>query len=253
MISPELTDRQIERYQRQIILPEIGPTGQKKLLESRVCIIGVGGLGSPAAAYLAGAGVGQLVLVDADAVALDNLHRQILYTADDVDHPKTDRAGMALAARNPEVRAHAFREKLTSENAIKIVSGADFLIDGTDNFDARFVIADTCHKLGVPYAHAGVQRFHGQAITVIPGKTTCYRCIFPQPPPPDAVASCAQTGILGPVAGFFATLQACEAIKCITGGGELLTNRLLTADLLNCKIRITAMQRQAGCPLCGEG
>ena len=251
-MKSSLTEDQIKRYQRQLILPEIGPAGQKRLLAGSVCIVGVGGLGSPAALYTAGAGCGHIILIDNDKIALDNLHRQIIYTREDIGMPKAEVAGQALHNRNPELHITKHAKSFTAANSEDLLEGADIVIDATDNFAARFALADACHALRIPYVHAGVQRFYGQCMTVIPGNTTCYRCIFPQPPPPDSVPSCAATGILGPVAGFFGTVQACEAIKYLTGAGDLLTNQLLTANLLDWTIRITPKRRQPACPLCGE-
>ncbi|MFO7822041.1 MAG: HesA/MoeB/ThiF family protein, partial [Lentisphaeria bacterium] len=187
-----------------------------------------------------------------DTVALDNLHRQILYSTDNLSTPKVEAAKGEIARRNPEVIVETHQSLLNRSNARQRLKKCDIVLDATDNFPVRLVIADTCHELKVPYVHAGVQRFHGQAITVIPGETTCYRCIFPHAPPAKAVPSCAETGILGPVAGFFSTVQATEALKYLTGTSGLLTDRLLTADLLNWKVRIIPKKRQPHCPLCGK-
>lgn len=247
-----LTEQQIERYSRHIILPEVGGKGQIKLLSGRVLIIGAGGLGSPAALYLAAAGVGTLGLADGDVVDLTNLQRQIAHTTADVGRAKVESAAAKCRAINPDVTVRLHPEHIRADNAAAILKDYDFVIDGTDNFAAKFLVADACHFAGKPYSHAGILRFHGQTMTVIPGRTGCYRCLFREPPPPNAVPSCSQAGVLGVLAGIMGTLQATEAVKYLLGIGELLTNRLLTLDALKLTFREVVFKRSDACPLCGS-
>lgn len=246
------TEEQIERYSRQIILPEIGGTGQQKLLDGSVLLVGVGGLGSPAALYLAAAGVGRLGIIDADTVDLSNLQRQVLHGNSDVGRPKVESAADALGAINDDVTVETYQERLTADNALNIIGSYDFVIDATDNFSSKFLVADACHFAGKPYSHAGVLGFQGQTITVIPKQTTCYRCVFDRPPPSDAVPTCSQAGILGSVAGIFGTIQATEAAKYLVGAGDLLTGRLLTVDALSMLFRTIVVRRNPRCRLCGD-
>ncbi len=247
-----LNDRQVERYSRQLLLDDFTEDAQEKLLAARVLIVGAGGLGSPAAEYLAGAGIGTLGILDADRVDLSNLHRQTLHTVLDLGRLKADSAEEKMRLRNPEININGYPVRLTAKNAEAIMQDYDFVIDGTDNFGSKFLIADACHILGKPYSHAGVVRYQGQAITVIPGQSTCYRCIFNAPPPAGVAGSCAQSGILGPVAGMMGAIQAAEAIKFILGTGDLLTDRLLSMDIKTMKFRVLPRQRNPDCPLCGR-
>lgn len=247
-----LTEQQIERYSRHIILPEVGGKGQVKLLVGRVLIVGAGGLGSPAALYLAAAGVGTIGIVDADEVDLSNLQRQVIHATPDIGRPKVDSAAAKMRDINPDVTVHTYKERLTAGNAMVILADYDFVIDGTDNFPSKFLVADACHFAGKPYSHAGILRFEGQAMTVIPGRTGCYRCLFREPPPVGAVPSCSQAGVLGVLAGVMGTIQAAEAVKCLLGIGELLTNRLLVFDALKMTFRQIGFQMNAMCPLCGS-
>jgi molybdopterin/thiamine biosynthesis adenylyltransferase len=247
-----LTDKQIERYSRQLLLPEIGGRGQDKLLAARVLVVGAGGLGSPAALYLAGAGVGTIGIVDQDCADLSNLHRQIAHTLLDLGRPKTLSLEEKIRIRNPDVQVIAHTGQLNGHNAESILADYDFILDGTDNFAGKVLIADACHLTGKPYSHAGVVQFRGQAMTVLPGQTTCYRCVFGEPPPPDAVPTCAETGVLGPAAGVLACIQAAEAIKFFTGAGNLLTDCLLVADLLAMTFRKVPQRRNPECRLCGK-
>jgi adenylyltransferase/sulfurtransferase len=247
-----LKPSQIERYSRQLLLPEIGAAGQEKMAAGRVLIIGAGGLGSPAALYLAGAGIGTLGMVDSDAVDISNLHRQLLHTLLDVGRSKVDSAEEGLRLVNPDVEVVPYPVRLTAANAEELIAAYDFILDCTDNFDSKFLIADACHFAGKPYSHAGVRGFTGQTMTVLPGQTTCYRCIFREPPPPGAVPSCSEAGILGPVAGVIGSIQAIEAVKFLLGKGELLTDRWLTVDALSMNMRVTPKKRNANCPLCGK-
>lgn len=247
-----LTEQQIERYSRHIILPEVGGAGQEKLLAGSVLLVGAGGLGCPAGLYLAAAGVGRLGLVDADAVDLSNLQRQIAHATPDVGVPKVESAAAKMRAINPDVTVETHRLRLTAANALDIVSRYDFVIDGTDNFASKFLVADACHFAGRPYSHAGILGFRGQTITCKPGQSACYRCLFGAPPPPGSVPSCSQAGVLGVLAGVIGTLQATEALKYLLGTGELLTDRLLTYDALLMKFRTIAVKRNPRCALCGE-
>lgn len=247
-----LNEDQMKRYSRHIILPEIGGEGQQKLLHASVLLVGMGGLGSPATLYLAAAGVGTLGIVDGDKVDSSNLQRQVIHTTPDVGRPKTDSARETLAAVNPDVRVKTYPDRLKADNALSILAEYDFVIDGTDNFAARFLVADACHFAGKPYAHAGIQGFAGQIMTVMPGQSMCYRCVFEKPPPAGAVPSCAQAGVLGVLCGVVGTLQATEAIKFLLRQGELLTDNLLVYDALRMSFRKTALKRNPDCPLCGR-
>lgn len=246
-----LTEQQIERYSRHIILPEVGGRGQARLLAGRVLIVGAGGLGSPAALYLAAAGVGTIGLADGDVVDLTNLQRQIAHATADVGRRKVESAAAKCRAINPDVTVRLHPAHLTADNALELLKDYDFVIDGTDNFAAKFLVADACHFGGKPYSHAGILRFEGQAMTVIPGQSGCYRCLFREPPPVGAVPSCSQAGVLGVLAGIIGTIQAAEAVKYVLGVGELLTNRLLVFDALKMRFREVAFTRSDACPLCG--
>lgn len=247
-----LTESQIERYSRHIILPEIGGKGQEQLLAGKVLLIGAGGLGCPAGLYLAAAGVGTIGVMDADVVDLSNLQRQIAHTTPDIGKSKVVSAAEKFRAINPDVRVHIYRERLTAANALSVLADYDFVIDGTDNFAAKFLVADACHFACKPYSHAGILRFQGQTMTVLPGLTACYRCVFNVPPPPGVVPSCSQAGVLGVVAGVMGTLQAAETIKFLLGRGELLTNKVLIYEALHTTFRKVSVRRNPQCPLCGE-
>ncbi|MBE0535274.1 MAG: molybdopterin-synthase adenylyltransferase MoeB [Phycisphaerae bacterium] len=246
-----LSEQQIERYSRHIILDQVGGIGQEKLLASKVLIVGAGGLGAPAALYLAATGVGTLGLIDDDNVDLTNLQRQVIHHTPDVGTPKVDSAKAKIAAINPDVRVKTYPLRATAANLAAIVRQYDFVIDGTDNFGSKFLINDACWFERKPYSHAGILRFHGQLITVLPGESACYRCIFHEPPPPSAVPSCSQAGVLGVLAGVIGSLQATEAIKYLLGLGDLLTNRLLTYDALTMDFRAVKLNRNPDCALCG--
>ncbi|MHC4498727.1 MAG: HesA/MoeB/ThiF family protein [Planctomycetota bacterium] len=246
----ELDEQQIERYSRQIILEEIGGSGQEKLLSSRVLIIGAGGLGAPAALYLAAAGIGTIGIVDSDRVDLTNLQRQIIHHTDDLRTEKVNSARDKIRAVNPDVRVQTYRARATAENISTIIREYDFVIDGTDNFPAKFLINDACYFEKVPFSHAGILRFFGQLITILPGESTCYRCVFRSPPPAGVVPSCSEAGILGALAGVIGSLQATEAMKFLLGAGELLTDTLLTYDALGMEFRRIRLNRNPDCPLC---
>ncbi len=247
-----LNDQQMLRYSRHIILEQMGGAGQEKLLGSKVLIIGAGGLGSPAAMYLAAAGVGTLGLVDADDVDLTNLQRQIIHHTPDVGTPKVDSAKAKLEVINPDVNVRTHPVWAKAANLRPIVREYDFVIDGTDNFAAKFLINDACILEGKPFSHGGILRFDGQLLTVLPGKTTCYRCIFDSPPPANAVPSCSQAGVLGVLPGVIGSLQATEAVKYLLGLGDLLTDTLLTYNALKMEFRKVQMRRNPDCPICGE-
>ncbi len=247
-----LTKQQIERYSRQIILKEVGGTGQEKLLSSKVLIIGAGGLGSPAALYLGAAGVGTLGLIDFDNVDLTNLQRQIIHNSQDVGREKVVSAEEKIKALNPDVTVKTYRERATTANVREIVKEYDFVLDGTDNFATKFLINDACYFEKVPFSHAGILRFDGQMITVLPGETACYRCVFDKPPPAGLVPSCSQAGVLGPLAGVIGCLQATEVLKYLLGVGELLTDRLLIFEGLGLQFREVKVSRNPDCRICGQ-
>ena len=247
-----MTEQQIERYSRHIILPEVGGKGQEKLLAGKVLVVGAGGLGSPAGLYLAAAGVGTLGLMDADLVDLSNLQRQIAHATPDLGRPKVESAAAKFRAINPDVTVRTYPERLTAANALSIMKDFDFVIDCTDSFASKFLVADACHFAGKPYSHGGVLKFAGQTMTVLPGRTACYRCVFREPPPPGVAPSCSQAGVLGVLPGVVGAIQATEAIKFLLGIGELLTNRLLVYDALAMKFRDVRIGRNANCPLCGQ-
>jgi len=246
-----LTEQQIERYSRHIILQEVGGVGQEKLLSSKVLIIGAGGLGAPAGLYLAAAGVGTIGIIDGDKVDLTNLQRQVIHHTADVGVEKVKSAENKIRAINPDVAVKTYQKLAMADNIREIIRDYDFVIDGTDNFGAKFLINDACYFEKIPFSHAGIIKFQGQLITVLPSET-CYRCIFGSPPPDGAVPSCSQAGVLGVLAGVIGTLQATEAIKYLLGLGELLTGTLLTYDALEMKFRSIKLSRNPDCPLCGE-
>ena len=247
------SNEQLERYSRNIILKEIGVKGQKKLMNAKVLIIGAGGLGSPAALYLAAAGVGTIGIADSDKVDLSNLQRQIIHTTNDVGKFKADSAKESMENINPDVKVIVYHEFVNSKNALDLIKDYDFVIDGTDNFPAKFLINDACVISKKPYSHAGIIRFQGQLMTVIPGESPCYRCVFKEMPPKDAIPTCRQAGVIGAMAGVIGCLQALEAIKFITGAGKLLTGSLLTFDALEMNFRkIKISKRNHNCAVCGD-
>ena len=249
-LSPRpLSTTAVERFSRQIALPGIGTEGQIRLRSARVLLVGVGGLGCPAALYLAAAGIGTIGLVDGDAVELSNLQRQILHTTPDIGRRKVETAAARLTALNPDVSVQAHAERFTPENALPLIESYGFVVDATDNLTTKFLIADACHAAGMPYSHAGISEFMGQTITVLPGESCCYRCIFDAPPPDHA---CAPRGPLGVVPAVIGSVQATEALKFILGIGELLTNTLLIYDSLAMTFRRVKTPRSLSCPLCGR-
>jgi molybdopterin/thiamine biosynthesis adenylyltransferase len=248
----ELTKQQIERYSRNIALSRLGRRGQEKLLSSKVLIIGLGGLGSPAALYLAAAGVGTLGLLDNDKVQLTNLQRQIIHNTEKIGTEKTISAKAGIQALNPDVTVETYNQRATAENISEVVRRYHFVIDGTDNFAGKFLINDACYFEKVPFSHAGVIGFEGQLLTVLPGQTACYRCVFTAPPPAGQVPSPAQVGVLGAVPAVIGAMQATEAIKYLLGEGDLLTNTLLSYDALKMEFRRVNLKKNPKCPLCGD-
>lgn len=248
----DFTEEQIQRYSRQIILPEIGGQGQQKLLQARVLIVGTGGLGSPCAFYLAAAGVGTLGLVDSDVVDLSNLQRQILHTTDRVGRAKTASAAQTLRALNPDVKIVTHQMRVGVENVAELVGAYDVVVDAVDNFPARFLVNDACVMAGKPLVEAGVLRWDGMVMTIMPRQGPCYRCVFPAPPPPGSVPSCQEAGVMGTVPGMMGLVQANEVIKIILGQGKLLAGRLLLFDALHTSFREVQVQRNQDCPVCGE-
>lgn len=247
-----LTQDQIVRYSRQIILREVGGKGQKKLMRSSVLIVGAGGLGSPASLYLTAAGIGKIGIIDSDRVDLSNLQRQILHTNDDIDRPKIESAKEKLQKVNPEVKVITYNERLTAENALDIVGDWDFVLDGSDNFPTKFLINDACVLKRVPFSHGGVLRFVGMTTTILPGKGPCYRCLTPEAPPPGMIPTCEEAGVLGAVPGVIGAIQATEAIKYLLGSGELLVGRILFFDALEMRFEEFELKRSPNCPACGD-
>lgn len=249
----QLFTEQKERYQRHLCLDEVGSEGQEKLGKAKVCVIGAGGLGSPAAMYLAAAGIGTIGIADADKVELSNLQRQILHGTDDIGKKKALSAKETLHRLNPDTVVHTYPVFVEADNIMQIIKEYDFVIDASDNFETKFLINDSCVAAQIPFAHAGVIRFQGQLMTWAAGQGPCYRCIFKEPPPQGAVPSAREAGIMGVVCGVIGSLQAMEAIKYVLGKGELLTGKLLTYDALRAQFRtIRLPARAADCSACGE-
>ncbi len=248
----DLTEQQIERYSRHIILQQVGGTGQEKLLSSKVLIVGAGGLGSPAGLYLAAAGVGTIGIIDSDKVDLTNLQRQIIHHTADVGVDKVKSAAAKMRSINPDVTVKTYNQWAKADNISEIIREYDFVIDGTDNFPTKFLVNDACYFEKKALSHAGILRFFGQLMTILPGQTTCYRCIFNSPPPVGVVPSCSQAGVLGVLAGVIGSLQATEAIKYVLGLHPLLTNALLTYDALKVEFRKIKLSRNPDCPLCSK-
>jgi molybdopterin/thiamine biosynthesis adenylyltransferase/molybdopterin converting factor small subunit len=242
---------QVTRYSRHIIMPQVGPVGQRKLMGAKVLVVGAGGLGSPVALYLALAGVGTLGLVDFDVVDLSNLQRQILHQNKDVGRPKVESARETLNAYNPDVNVVTHEVPLTSDNALEIIPQYDIIVNGADNFATRYLVNDACYLSGKPLVDGSILLFDGQASTYIPGKG-CYRCLFPEPPPPGMVPSCAEAGVLGALCGTIGSIQATEVLKLILGVGEPLVGRLALYDALALEMRVVKTRRDPKCPLCGD-
>jgi molybdopterin/thiamine biosynthesis adenylyltransferase/rhodanese-related sulfurtransferase len=247
-----LSTNEIARYSRHLIMPEVGVDGQKRLKASSILLIGAGGLGSPLGLYLAAAGIGRLGLVDFDVVDFSNLQRQVLHGTADVGRPKLHSARDRLAAINPEVRIDLYEEHLTSKNAMRLFEPYDIIIDGTDNFPTRYLVNDACVLLKKPNVYGSIFRFDGQASVFHPPYGPCYRCLYPEPPPPGEVPSCAEGGVLGILPGVIGVIQATEAVKLILGKGEPLIGRLMHYDALAMKFREFKVRRNPSCPMCGD-
>lgn len=248
---PSLSNEEVLRYSRHLIMPEVGMEGQQKLKAARVLCIGTGGLGSPLALYLAAAGVGTLGLVDFDVVDFTNLQRQVIHFTSDVGKPKLESAKQKIAAINPFVNVKAFNTRLTSENALELFADFDIIVDGTDNFPTRFLVNDACVFTGKPNIYGSIFRFEGQASVFAAKDGPCYRCLYPEPPPPGLVPSCAEGGVLGILPGLVGLIQATETIKLILGTGDPLIGRLLLVDALGMKFRELKLRKNPDCVVCG--
>ncbi len=247
-----LSAEQIKRYSRHIMLPEVGEVGQGKLLDAKVLFLGAGGLGSPSALYLAAAGVGTIGIVDDDVVDESNLQRQILHNVERLGMPKVESARKTLQLLNPDVKVIAHQTRLSSENVLEIIGGYDLIVDGADNFPTRYLLNDAALKLRKPVIHASIFRFEGQLTTFLPDSGPCYRCLYPDPPPPGMAPSCQEAGVLGVLPGLVGTLQANEAIKVILGIGETMSGRLLVFDALATKFRTLKLRKDPGCRVCSK-
>jgi sulfur-carrier protein adenylyltransferase/sulfurtransferase len=248
---PQLTPDEIHRYSRHLVLPEVGVEGQRRLKDARILLVGAGGLGSPNALYLAAAGVGRLGIVEFDVVDVTNLQRQVLHGTKDVGRSKLDSARDRLRDVNPHVEVVAHEARLTSENALEIIGGYDLVVDGTDNFATRYLVNDACVLLGKPNVYGSIFRFEGQSTVFCTPDGPCYRCLYPEPPPPGLVPSCAEGGVLGILPGLVGLVQATEAVKLVTGIGETLAGRLLLVDALAMSFRTMKLRRDPRCPACG--
>ena len=248
----EFTDEQIERYSRHIILPEVGGSGQQKMLEARVLLLGAGGLGSPAAYFLAAAGIGNLGIVDIDQVDLSNLQRQIIHSTERIGMLKTESAKKTIQALNPDVKVTLYNEKMDSSNIMSLIKEYDYVVDGSDNFPTRYLVNDACVMKNKTLIHGSIYRFEGQVTVFKPGDGPCYRCLYPEPPPPGMVPNCQEGGVLGVLAGVIGNLQVVEVLKLILGIGKPLVGKLLIYDALNTEFRNLRLRRDANCPICGE-
>lgn len=247
-----LSADQLKRYSRHIMLPEVGEVGQGKLLDARVLCIGAGGLGSPSSLYLAAAGVGTIGMIDDDLVDESNLQRQVLHNMERLGMPKVESARKTLQALNPDVKVNTHQVRLTSDNILEILAGYDLVVDGADNFPTRYLLNDAALKLGKPVVHASIFRFEGQITTFLPDRGPCYRCLYPDPPPPGMAPSCQEAGVLGVLPGIVGTLQANEALKLILGKGDTLSGRLLVFDALKTKFRILRLRKDPDCRVCSK-
>jgi molybdopterin/thiamine biosynthesis adenylyltransferase/rhodanese-related sulfurtransferase len=252
-VPKTLSADQRRRYSRHLLIPEVGEVGQQKLLDAKVLLVGAGGLGSPAALYLAAAGVGTLGIIDADVVDDSNLQRQVIHATDRIGMPKVESAKVAIEGLNPDVRVVGHEVRLDKDNVLDIFTGYDVIVDGTDNFATRYLINDACVLLGKPNVHGSIFRFEGQATTFVAGEGPCYRCLFPSPPPPELAPSCAEAGVLGLLPGTIGIIQATEAAKLVLGIGQPLIGRLLTYDALEMEFRELRLSRDPACPMCGPG
>mgnify|MGYP003960686957 CR=1 FL=1 len=248
----DFSDEQVERYSRHIILPEVGGEGQSVLLGSKVLLVGAGGLGSPAAYYLAAAGIGNMGIIDFDTVDLSNLQRQIIHNTERIGMLKTESAKKTIEALNPDVKVTVFNEKLTSENIMRLFEGYDYILDGTDNFATRYLINDACVLTGKTNIHGSIFRFEGQVTVFKPKEGPCYRCLYPEPPPPGLVPNCQEGGVLGVLAGIIGNLQVVETLKLILGQGETLIGSLLLYDALKTEFRKLKLKRDPNCPICSD-
>jgi len=248
----EFSPEQLKRYDRHFILPEVGEAGQAKLLQSKVLLIGAGGLGSPSAFYLAAAGVGTIGIVDNDVVDMSNLQRQIIHTNDRVGVSKVESARASINGLNPDVEVIGYETRVSSENILDIIKGYDVVIDGCDNFPTRYLVNDACVMSGIPNVHGSIFQFEGQASVFYPGRGPCYRCLFPEPPPPGAAPSCQEAGVLGVLPGLVGCVQALEAMKIILGIGKPLIGRMVYFDTLSMELRIHKLRKDPNCPVCGE-
>ncbi len=247
-----LSKAQQQRYSRHLLIPEVGTAGQSKLLESKVLLVGAGGLGSPAALYLAAAGVGTLGIIDFDVVDVSNLQRQILHTTDRVGEKKVDSARKTIQALNPDVTVVPHEEMLVADNVERIIAGYDVILDGTDTFETRYLLNDAAVAAGIPVVHASVFRFEGQLTTFIPYEGPCYRCLYPSPPPPELAPGCSVAGVLGVVPGIMGLLQANEVLKVLLGIGTTLAGRLLLFDALETEFTELTLRRDPACPVCSD-
>jgi sulfur-carrier protein adenylyltransferase/sulfurtransferase len=248
----QYTPEQLIRYSRHFLLPEVGEDGQAKLLQAKALLVGAGGLGSPAAYYLAAAGVGTLGIIDNDVVDISNLQRQILHANDRVGTPKVESAKKTLEALNPDVKVIPYQAKLTSENIMDIIKDYDLVVDGCDNFPTRYLVNDACVLAGKPNVHGSIFQFEGQATVFYPGKGPCYRCLYPEPPPAEMAPSCAEAGVLGVLPGLIGVIEALEAIKIILGKGDTLVGRLVHFNTLTMEINTLKLRRDPACPVCGD-
>ena len=248
---PTLDAEEIKSYSRHLIMPEVGMDGQRKIKAGSVLCIGAGGLGSPAAMYLAAAGVGRIGIVDFDVVDYSNLQRQLLHTTNDVGRTKLESARNKINALNPHVQVETYEEALSSDNAMRLFKGYDVILDGTDNFPTRYLVNDACVLMGIPNAYGSIFRFEGQASVFATKDGPCYRCLYPEPPPPGLVPSCAEGGVLGVLPGVIGVIQATESIKLLTGIGQPLIGRFLIYDALNMKFRELKLRKDPDCPVCG--
>ena len=251
-VPRSLTAEQRERYSRHLLLPEVGPEGQQKLLDAKVLLLGAGGLGSPAALYLAAAGVGTLGIVDNDEVDLSNLQRQVIHSSERIGVPKVDSAAETINALNPDVKVDKYPVRLGPDNIVEIISGYDIVVDGLDNFPTRYLLNDASVRLGIPVVSAAILGFEGQLSVFKPHEGPCYRCLFPVPPPAELAPSCGANGVLGVLPGTMGLLQATEVIKLILGEGDPLIGRLLMYDALSATVSEVKVRRDPGCPICSR-
>ncbi len=247
------SEEQIKRYSRHIILSEVGGKGQQKILDAKVFLVGAGGLGSPVGYYLAAAGVGTIGIVDMDIVEVSNLQRQILHSNDDIGRPKVESAKETMTKMNPDITVKTYNERITSANALDILSEYDIIVDGCDNFPTRYLVNDACVMLKKPIVHGSVFQFEGQATVFDPSQDApCYRCLYPEPPPPGMAPSCQEAGVLGVIPGLIGLVQATETLKLILGKGKPLTGRLMIYDALEGEFKTMKLQRDPQCPICGD-